>query len=244
MKKTLKTLALTEIVPYENNPRKNDNAVEAVMESIRQCEYVAPIVVDENKVILAGHTRYKALKRLKKDKIEVLIVEGLSEQQKKKYRLLDNKTTEFAEWDDELLAEELDGLDFGDFDFGFDKESESTPSENPYTTKINIPQYQITGAEPALNELYSTEKTDYLTQRIEDADIPDDIKEFLRIAAQRHTQFNYRNIAEYYAHASRTVQELMEESALVIIDIDDAIANGYVKLTSKLQEILGGECHE
>lgn len=62
----LVTISLDKIKPYERNPRKNDEAVAAVMESIKQCTYVAPIIVDENNVILAGHTRYKALKKLGK----------------------------------------------------------------------------------------------------------------------------------------------------------------------------------
>lgn len=110
---------LREIVPYEKNPRKNDDAVAYVMESIKQCTYVAPIIVDEDGVILAGHTRYKALKKLGYKEADVLIKEGLTEEQKRKYRLLDNKTNEFAEWDDALLSEELAELDFEGFDFGF-----------------------------------------------------------------------------------------------------------------------------
>lgn len=234
-------MSVTEITPYENNPRNNENAIEAVMESIRQCEYVAPIIVDENGVILAGHTRYEALKRLGQKEIEVMVATGLSDEQKRKYRLLDNKTNEFAEWDYDLLAEELDDLDFGEFDFGFalfEDEEEKPKKENPYTTKVNIPQYEITGAEPELNELYSTEKTNQLIDEIEKAEVPAEIKDFLRIAAYRHTVFNYRNIAEYYAHAEKTVQELMEQSALVIIDVDNAIANGYVKLTKKIEELM------
>ena len=101
-----------DIMPYPNNPRKNDQAVEAVMESIRQCGYVAPIIVDENNVILAGHTRYKALKRLGYETVHVLVKTGLTEEQKRKYRLLDNKTAELADWDYTLLEEELTGLDF------------------------------------------------------------------------------------------------------------------------------------
>jgi DNA modification methylase len=113
-------VSLKDIHPYENNPRQNDGAVEAVMESIKQCSYVSPIVVDEDMVILAGHTRYKALKRLRRQQCEVIVKEGLTDEQKRKYRILDNKTNEFALWDDELLAEELLGLDFDGFDFGFD----------------------------------------------------------------------------------------------------------------------------
>lgn len=116
---------LTEIFPYPNNPRRNDNAVEAVAESIRQCGYVAPIIVDENGVILAGHTRYKALQRLGRSEAEVIVKDGLTEEQKKKYRLLDNKTGELASWDLELLSDDLEGLDFGDLelDWGLDQDS-------------------------------------------------------------------------------------------------------------------------
>lgn len=108
----LQSVRLSEIHPYENNPRRNGAAVEAVAESIRQCGYVAPIVVDEEGVILAGHTRYMALEHLGHDHAEVLVRAGLSEEQKKKYRLLDNKTGELSGWDMEKLAAELDGLDF------------------------------------------------------------------------------------------------------------------------------------
>lgn len=119
MTKELKAVALDELKPYENNPRVNDNAVGAVAESIKQCEYVAPIIVDEDMVILAGHTRLKALQELGRDTAEVMIVSGLSEAQKRKYRLLDNKTNELAMWDFDKLDIELADLDFESFDFGF-----------------------------------------------------------------------------------------------------------------------------
>lgn len=113
-------MKLSDIHPYENNPRMNDGAVEAVAESIRQCTYIAPIIVDENHVILAGHTRYKALQKLGYTEAQVIIKSGLTDKQKRKYRLLDNKTAEIAEWDFDLLETELDGLDFDGFDFMFD----------------------------------------------------------------------------------------------------------------------------
>ena len=116
-------LNITDIKPYKNNPRNNSEAVKAVYESIKQCGYVAPIIVDENNVILAGHTRYEALKRLKYKTCRVLIAQGMNEEQKKKYRLLDNKTGELADWDMDKLETELQGLDFGEFnvDWGFAK---------------------------------------------------------------------------------------------------------------------------
>ena len=120
-------LKITEIKPYDKNPRKNDGAVDAVAESIKQCGYCAPIVIDEDNVILAGHTRLKALKKLKYKECECVRRVGMTEEQKRKYRLLDNKTNELAEWDMDLLKGELDGLDFLDFDFGFDIADESAP---------------------------------------------------------------------------------------------------------------------
>ena len=78
----LETLKLTDVFPYENNPRKNDDAVNAVAESIKQCSYIAPIIVDEGHVIIAGHTRYKALKALGIAEVPCLICDGLTEEQK------------------------------------------------------------------------------------------------------------------------------------------------------------------
>jgi DNA-binding PadR family transcriptional regulator len=135
---------LKEIHPYPKNPRKNAAAVDAVIESINQCGYIAPIIVDEDGVILAGHTRYKALKKLGKKEIEVIVREGLTEEQKRKYRLLDNKTNELADWDFELLAGELDGLDFGelDLDWGFSGNDEPDNDDEAEISEREISQYQ------------------------------------------------------------------------------------------------------
>lgn len=120
-------LKLSEIVPYENNARKNDKAVKDVAESIKQCGYIAPIIVDENNVILAGHTRYKALKKLGYKEVAVRKILGLTDEQKRKYRLLDNKTNELADWDFEKLKDEIDGLDFSEFDidWGLEEDTET-----------------------------------------------------------------------------------------------------------------------
>ena len=109
---------LSEIKPYENNPRIIEPAVEDVMESIRQVSYISPIIVDEDGVILAGHTRYEALKKLGYKEAEVVVISGLTEEQKKKYRLYDNKTGELAHWDQKKLAAELCNVDFQGYDFG------------------------------------------------------------------------------------------------------------------------------
>ena len=122
----LTELNLLELKPYANNPRKNDKAAEELVKAIKQVGYVNPIIVDENYEILAGHTRYKALKKLGWTSAPVLIKNDLSEEQKKKYRLLDNKLGELADWDLDLLAKEIDELDFDDLDidWGIDFENE------------------------------------------------------------------------------------------------------------------------
>lgn len=128
----LKVFKIGEIKPYERNARKNDKAVGAVAKSIEQCTYVAPIIVDENNVILAGHTRWKALKKLGRTECECVVKDGLTEEQKKKYRLLDNKTNELAEWDFDLLEDELEGLDFGDLqlDWGVGRKEPEVIEDN------------------------------------------------------------------------------------------------------------------
>lgn len=123
MKKEFIKIKVDELIPYENNPRINENAIPDTMESIRQCENLDPIEVDENNVILSGHTRLLALKRLGYNETEVVRYTGLTEEQKKKYRILANKVGEKSGWDFSKLEEELADLDFGDFDFGFEIES-------------------------------------------------------------------------------------------------------------------------
>lgn len=137
----LKKIELSKIKPYHRNARKNDEAVEYVLKSIQQCEYVAPIILDENYVILAGHTRFKALKKLGYKDAECIIKSGLSEQQKRKYRLLDNKTNEFAQWDFELLQDELIDLDFQDLDIDWNVHDD-TDDYLSDQDDINLSDYQ------------------------------------------------------------------------------------------------------
>ena len=110
-------VSIDKLRPYPNNPRYNDDAAVAVVASIEEVGYITPIIVDENYQILAGHTRWMALNQMGEEEIDVIVKSGLTEEQKRKFRLLDNKTGELAEWDLDKLQKELDGLDFGDFDF-------------------------------------------------------------------------------------------------------------------------------
>lgn len=109
---------LADLIPYENNPRFNDEAVDDIVESIKQCTYIAPIIIDEDGSVLAGHTRLKALKKLGYTECNVIIADGLTEEQKRKFRLYDNKVAELASWDPEKLLAELKDVDFQGYDFG------------------------------------------------------------------------------------------------------------------------------
>lgn len=112
---------INEVIPYEKNPRINDNAVPAVMKSIEEFGFKVPIVIDKNGTIVTGHTRLKAAKKLGMKTVPCIVADDLTPEQIKAFRLADNKVAEAAEWDMELLAEELDGIvdiDMSDFNFG------------------------------------------------------------------------------------------------------------------------------
>lgn len=108
----------SEIKPYENNPRRNAQAVHDVAESIRRYGFQQPIVIDEAGVIVAGHTRHLAAQELGLSSVPC-VVSMLTDEQNRAYRLVDNKTAELSEWDFAKLEAELGQLDFGGFDFGF-----------------------------------------------------------------------------------------------------------------------------
>lgn len=113
---------INDIKLYEKNPRKNDEAVKFVAESIKQFGFKVPIIVDKNNIIVAGHTRYKAAKKLKINEVPCIVADDLSDEQIKAFRLADNKVAEKAEWDFDLLADELEDLfDFDMNAFGFDE---------------------------------------------------------------------------------------------------------------------------
>lgn len=114
--------SIDEIKPYENNPRDNDDAVDAVANSIKEFGWQQPIVIDNEGVIIAGHTRYKAAQKLGLKHVPVVVADNLTPDQVKAYRLADNKTAELADWDMDLLNDELDQIrDIDMSDFGFDE---------------------------------------------------------------------------------------------------------------------------
>jgi hypothetical protein len=110
--------------------------------------------------------------------------------------------------------------------------------DNPYTMKVKIPQYLPSEHCPSLSELCDYTKYSKLIAEINNSSVSEEDKKFLRFAAARHIVFRYDKIADYYAHGDKELQDLMEKSALVIIDINDAIANGYMKLSKNIENIM------
>lgn len=106
---------LASLRPYERNPRINDGAVDAVAESIRQYGFKVPMVIDDDNVIITGHTRYKAAMKIGMDKVPVIRASDLTPEQAKAFRIADNKTSDLSIWDNKILLEELDDIQDGLF---------------------------------------------------------------------------------------------------------------------------------
>lgn len=144
----------------------------------------------------------------------------------------------------QALADMLTQLakDFTDLDF--DGSDDDNSDDSKYTKKIAAPIYEPKGECPAIQDLLDKTKTVELCAEIASAKLPKDVSEFLLAAAQRHTVFNFRNIAEFYCHASEDIQQLMERSGLIIIDMNKAIENGFVHLSERLGAIADLELDE
>lgn len=237
---------IEDIKPYENNAKLHpQEQIEQIKKSILEFGNNDPIAIDENNIIIEGHGRYEALKQLDYKEVECIKLSHLTEEQKKAYILVHNKLTMNTGFDLDILNEELEqieNIDMGDFDFdlGLDVDfdiSEDEDVDDKYTQKVDIPQYQMTGELPNIIELVDKNKLEELINDINKSNVNEEQKEFLRMSAYRHLTFNYSKIAEYYAHQNKEMQELMEKSALVIIDYNDAIKNGFVELTKRFEEI-------
>lgn len=141
-KMNVQEMPIGDIKPYERNPRKNAAAVDYVANSIKEFGFKQPIVVDADHVIVVGHTRWLAAKKLKMKTVPVLVADDLTPEQAKAYRLADNKTNEFSEWDDDLLDLEMDDLsdiDMSLFGFELDEDDQETErKEAAYTESISV----------------------------------------------------------------------------------------------------------
>lgn len=130
------TKNISDIIPYEKNPRKNDLSVDKVAESIRQFGFKVPIVIDSNNVIVTGHTRLKSALKIGMRQIPCIVADDLSEEQIRAFRLADNKVGESSRWDMDFLQQELDdilNIDMTDFGFSLaDLDGEDEEDEDEY----------------------------------------------------------------------------------------------------------------
>ena len=152
----IEEISINDVIPYENNPRKNDGAVEAVANSIREFGFRVPIIIDRENVIIAGHTRLKAAEQLGLEKVPVVRADDLTEEQVRAFRLADNKVGEIAGWDFDLLAEELADISEIDMtDFGFEMpedEEQTTAHDDDYDFKETVEHRAAEGDVFALGE--------------------------------------------------------------------------------------------
>lgn len=233
--------SIKDLKPYKKNAKKHPKEqVERIANSIKEFGFTQPVIIDRNNCVVAGHGRILGAKKAGLKKVPTVCLEDLTEEQIKAYRLVDNKLNE-SDWDTVLLQQELEELrETMQMDlFGFNIAEQIEEEEKKYTTKTNIPQYEIKGECPDISELVNIQKTNELLKRIKQSNVSEEEKKFLKLGAYRHLCFDYSKIAEYYAQASKEMQELMEDSALVIIDFEDAIAKGYVELSEQVALLRG-----
>jgi hypothetical protein len=242
------------LIPNPRNPNKHPKKqVELLAKIIKAQGWRNPIVVSNRSgFIVKGHARLEAAKLLGCVECPVDFQDYATEADEWADMIADNRLAELAEPDLPMLKDILQELDTGVFDMdltGFDTESieslmtqlHEPEEDNPYISKIISPIYQPKGEKPPISTLYDEKKTQQLISEIDNAHIPEEIAVFLRIAAQRHTVFNFRQIAEYYCHADAKTQELIEKSGLIIIDFKKAIEYGFVHLVESLQQLVEQE---
>lgn len=236
----LEKIAINELSLDPANVRKHDRRnLDAIKASLRKFGQQKPIVVDSRGIVLAGNGTLTAAQELGWSEIEITRT-TLSGVDATAFAIADNRTAELAQWEDSL-SDVLKSLADADVDLG---ELGFTPKEieelnqsglsDKYTHKIDAPVYQPKGIKPEVTDLLNTKRRDEFVEKINAADIEEKLKGFLRNAAQRHVVFDYGKIAEFYCHSDKATQELMEEMALVIIDFNKALANGYVRLNENI----------
>ena len=235
------------LVPYARNAKRHDEVqVAKIAGSIKEYGFTNPVLIDKDNGIIAGHGRVMAAQKLGLAEVPCIRLGHLTDQQRRAYILADNRLAEIGGgWDLEMLKLELEELDIPLEDIGFGAEdleeleiaNEEKPTvEENYSRKIEAPIYEPQGPKPSLLEMFDDSKTRKLCAAIEGSDIPKEEKAFLIAASQRHTVFRFDKVAEYYAQSNPALQQLFEDSALVIIDFDKAIESGFVELSEKLRD--------
>ena len=238
MKLKVEYVPIDSIRPYAGNAKDHPKSqIEQIKQSMKEFGNIDPIGVWRGEVV-EGHGRLEAAKQLGYTEIPIIRLDELTDEQRRAYGLIHNQLTMNSGFDADALAAELASItdiDMAEYGFDADKDLEE---DDTYTQKIDIPHYEIKGEKVNVGELVDTTKSDQLIEAIHNSKLDEDVKRFLMLAAARHNVFDYAKIAEFYAQADAEIQKLMEDSALVIIDYEDAIRNGYVTLSKEIDDLL------
>lgn len=243
-----------------NNYRVHtDQNKRLIKKSLVECGAGRSILFDKEDCIIAGNGVYEQAQELglkvrviESDGTELIAIKrtdlSTEDSRRKALALADNYTTDTSIFDMEAIvedfsAEELDLWEFSIDDIG-DVSIGGESNNEPYTKKVSSPIYTPTGDKPVVDELFDASKYEKFVSDINNSKIPAGEKEFLKLAASRHIVFDYSKIAEYYAHSDKETQELMENSALVIIDFNKAIELGYVKLKQDIADQYKEDCDD
>jgi len=243
-----KLIPVSKIKPNPENPNgHSQRQIKLLAEIIRETGIRCPVTVSNlSGLVVRGHGRLEALKELGVELIPVDFQDYDSPELETADLIADNRIAELANMNQSKLKELMKQLQETGLNMsltGYDSKSlkefmdHLRSGDQPYTTKINTPVYEITGENPDLADLYDDNKYLQIIKRIESSGLPEDIKNFLKLAATRHIVLDFASIAEYYAHAGKELQGLMEDQALVIIDYDKAIEAGYVELTNDILDL-------
>jgi len=252
---TYKTARVESLIPYARNSRTHSEAqVTKIAASIREFGFLNPVIVDKDNGIVAGHGRVMAAKKLGMVDVPVIQADHLTEAQRRAYVIADNRLALDAGWDEEMLKIEFTDLQDAGFDIlltGFTDDELADigllgdegggEDDNPYSQKVDAPHYEVKGEKPVIEDLYDNDKALGLIHDIQESSLPEDEKKLLMAAASRHIVFDFEKLAEYYAHSSAECQRLMEDSALIIVDFNKAISDGYVNLNEELADIFASE---
>jgi hypothetical protein len=231
---------INDLKASEYNPRQiSKKQFKELCESIEGFGLVDPIIINKNpereNIVVGGHQRLKACKKLGFKKIPCVEVNlDIDKEMELNVRL--NKSG--GVFDIDMLANTFDihnlkEWGFADIELGINTDK-IEEVDSLYTKKIKLPVYEPKIEKPKTEELFSNIKTNKLIEKIKKSNATKEEKDFLIMSAYRHLVFSYDKIAEFYAHSNKEVQGLMEDSALVIIDFNKAIENGFSELSNLL----------
>ena len=251
---------LSEFSALKHNPNKHTpRGLKMLETAMSEVGYVAPLTVAADGESLDGAARLETAGGKFGD--EAIVIEHDGTRPVVMVRTdIPNTKTDIAkkiivganriaevdlDWDIDILNElaVAGDIDLSDFwkedeleELKLDNDGQGNAGNVGYNRGIEAPIYIPKGPKPSISDLYDNSRTVGLIHEIESSELPDDEKEFLKIAAGRHTILNYKRIAEYYAHSDKDAQELIENSALVIIDFKRAIELGYVRLSKEVAQ--------